>query len=157
MKGLATFSLLTLLWTSEALAETWLCISDQSTGFIFKSGRWEHVFFSSNDKYVLRSIKASDKGSIALAVQPNSTHIFSEVGERQPAIGCVADKQSESDAGFIRCEGPGTFVLFNKKSLRFQIFYSIGYVIPDPESEFGMETQRGNTPSLTIGKCSPIG
>ncbi len=55
-----------------------------------------------------------------------------------------------NDSGYLNCSG--FYALsFNKKNLRFLLTYRVGYV------NAGIAGVEGDdTPSMTIGKCSPM-
>lgn len=153
----AAVGILGLLASANALAESWLCISDQSAGVSFKSGSWKAVTFTANDKYILRSVKEGDKNGLAFLVDSSATHLWSDFGNKDSTIPCRAEtNQGEKDSGWIRCGLLGVTVTFNKISQRFQHIYSLGFVVPYPNSQEGIKSQQGNTPAITIGTCSQI-
>ena len=128
---LSTFSLSAIGQTS------YLCISDLSVGFSFNKGSqsWERANFNvKNEKFML-SINSSGEWR------------WKEFGKEGTGVFC--GKQF-SEHGYLRCES-FTQVSFNRKNLRFQSYYPVGYV-----NKGIVGNEGGDTPAITIGTCSPI-
>jgi len=111
---------------------TFLCVSSDSIGYTYKSkGSWEPAFFQKNEpaKYLIK--------------YENLDWTWTKFGETR-YLPC---NKPELTTGDVVCPNNlGQFV-FNIQSMRFIRSYLSGYVSGDEKS---------NTPSITIGKCSPI-
>lgn len=121
--------------SDAAAQDAYLCIPDASTGFTFNSTSkaWEVARFTvANRRYVMRSQGAAWS--------------WSEMGDPH---------QDKCDAitqyGFVNCGGI-IEIRFNKNTLRYQRWMTIGYVM----SERNAASEGSNTPFLEIGRCSPI-
>lgn len=132
---------------------SWLCVSDQATGFAVEDGAWRSVQFKPK-KYLLRVRAVTDfedcfKRGVGLLDCPASQrYVFSEFGEELGDI-CQSNRTHKMIApNMIICStGVMSRVFFNKQNLRFSSIYNMGYVQGDDP---------GNTPSITIGKCTPL-
>lgn len=120
--------------------ERWLCIADQSTGFAFnraKPGWASGNFTINNDRFILQ------RPAAGLPLGTRAKWVVTRVGEKMPTSYCT----QEFEDTLLTC-GSMTKFTFSKKTLRFQAVYEYGYVEPD--------TEGADTPSITIGRCSPI-
>lgn len=121
-------------------SERWLCVAEHSTGFRFdKSDRsWQNSKFTvHNDKFIIHR-PTSDT-----PISRGMKWIVTRVGERMPNSFCANDFAGS----LLTCSSMTTFK-FSKKTLRFSATYDFGFVEPSSEGD--------DTPSMTIGKCSPI-
>ena len=125
----------------EQSSNTYLCISEESTGFYYEKGQWGHANFNvKNDKFILREIKVGELGYFG---KENSYGIF-PIGERHPELQCGI---SESENNFV-CQGLLGQFYFSPKSGRFIKTYIAGYWDGKDNNE--------NTPAITRGRCSKI-
>jgi len=135
--GLALFHV-TVAWASEQ----YLCEETAGGGVYYEEQpkRWKSAIFRPNGKYIV-SKPLSD------SFYSGKQFVVTKLGERDPAYTC---SQPFSEHGFLICEGAGEFRM-NSRTLRFQVYYFLGYVIGDVELD-----APGNTPSVMIGVCSPF-
>lgn len=128
-----------LLSTSVSASNSYLCITDMATGFAFdkNQNQWHSADFKAGRKYIVS--KQTDSES-AWEVR--------EVGLNFATSFC---KDGFTKYGTLSCQGPEIF-LMNKNSLRFLSVYIVGYWGSDDKSTHEGE----NTPSISIGKCSPL-
>jgi hypothetical protein len=118
----------------------YLCVADKSVGFHqAANGEWEAAEFKADGKYLIKKPREQFAKN---SEDETNLWVVTPVGSDAPIYGCTSDF---SDVGSLGCEGFGYF-LMNKKTLRFQAYYPIGYVVE----------RKGNTPNLAIGTCSPI-
>lgn len=131
-----------LLFSIEARAsDTYLCLTEQTTGFSFDSARktWKSADFGSAKKIAITRSKAKSYAWDAR-----------EVGDSQPGATCENDF---NDAGNLFCSG--VFELrFNRRQLRFLYVYPIGYW-SDGDGK-GSAREGENTPAMAIGTCKPL-
>jgi hypothetical protein len=115
--------------------QSYICVADSSSGFAFNktTKKWYPTTFDvKNAKYVL-SLK-------------DRTWNWKEIGEEFSMTQCGEFDKN----GYLSCDGM-LRLMFNKKTLRFLLTYEIGYV------NVGIiGTDGGDTPNMTIGKCSPM-
>jgi hypothetical protein len=125
-----------LLPISPADASQFFCAADLSTGFKLQSSGWSSVDFTVKD--MRYTIAPQDSGG--------TDYTVTKLGDKSPSHRC---KNNLPPGGKIHlvCGGLGYGFIFNERELRFQEYYGIGFVNGDAP---------GNTPSITIGKCSPI-
>jgi hypothetical protein len=120
------------LTPSLALAQTFLCVAERSAGFSFndKSKKWEYARFDvEGRKYIVKQVGAR--------------WTWAEFGREFPA-----DCGAFPPSGIIKCQDTLKDVIFNSKTLRYQMFYAHGYAIPSS----GVEGS--DTPYIEIGVCS---
>jgi hypothetical protein len=135
--ALVIFSML----ATVASADPWLCITEQSTGFVFKNGKWEHGRFTVEDrKYILRKLTKSD-----FYYRGDNKYGLFLLGTDLVGTPCG----DPSISGNIFCEDFFGQFRFSTKSGRFLMTYMNGYwdSIADDES---------HTPLISIGRCSKI-
>jgi hypothetical protein len=136
---------------ANATADGWLCIGEKSSGFRYEEtpDRWMSAVFgnATDSKFVVRRANMDEP------MEQRFTWVVAQLGKDSIDYGCEDDLE---DSGALFCKGLFGEFRFNSKSLRFQSYYAIGYVIRDPNSAEGKEIQSGNTPSLVIGRCSPL-
>lgn len=115
---------------------SYLCVPDYATGFrLDRSGRWEPGQFGVRGKQFILGKR-------------NERWFWTEVGP--------PDAKSEpcdgfSEYGFAECKYSEGDVLFNRKTLRFQLVRRYGYVTSDLATD--KEAQNA-PPYIMIGKCS---
>jgi hypothetical protein len=132
-----------LFFTCSAVAareDKWLCVGEASAGMTYRDKQWAPAIFSTiNDRFIVQ--KPLDYFSkLSKKVSWSVTRIGSSM--------TVSICQDDFFGPHLRCSGSSRFD-FNSDTLRFQIIYEVGYTyIPNDEG--------GDTPSITIGKCSPI-
>ena len=131
--------------------ERYLCIADAGTGFFFDAAnrRWRSTTFSVEGKrYIIRR-------PIAGRTEDHFWHedprwVIEEIGATMLSNSCPTEF---TEYEFLTCEASGDTFTFNRRSMRFQKVYPIGYVVrqyPQPSSE------GGDTPSIFIGRCSRL-
>jgi hypothetical protein len=138
--ALLAFCLIAGSAASAQESERWLCVAELSTGFTFnKSDKsWQTTKFTvHNDKFIVHR-PTSDT-----PISRGMKWVVTRVGERMPNSFCANDFAGP----LLTCSSMTTFK-FSKEKLRFSATYDFGFVEPD--------TEGNDTPSMTIGKCSPI-
>jgi hypothetical protein len=120
-----------ILLSTQACSESYLCIPDRATGFGFNKYQksWVPLVFNVEQKILL---KKTDRG-----------WEWSEFGSK---YGKLCGEMNEF--GGLRCDLFFGEVLFNKNSLRYLETYIAGYVSGEDNND--------NTPSITIGRCTPF-
>ena len=137
-----------LLWGNALGDSTYRCIPDAATGFYFDESTksWKPTNFNVEEKkYVLKEEKASDEASAWILTE------LAETGERSVLVSCI---DTQPDATLVICDGGVNDFRFNKQSLRYMLFYPIGYV--QPEEYIALSEEGSDTPHIEIGKCAPI-
>jgi hypothetical protein len=118
-------------------------LGEQSTGFKWDGQRWTSTKFTAeNDKFVVQQVP--ERNLMGEIVNFEVTMF----GETVPRHRCFRSSYDGKPSQIIICGGLGWGFQMNTKSLRYQEFYGIGYL--------DGEDKPGNTPSLTIGRCSRI-
>jgi hypothetical protein len=126
---------------TAASADPWLCITEQTTGFVFKNGNWEPGRFTVEDsQYILRKLTESDfyyRGENRYGLFLLETDL----------VGTPCGPPSIS--GNIFCEDNLRQFKFSTKSGRFLMTHTSGYweSLADDES---------HTPLISLGRCSTI-
>lgn len=138
-------ALIVLLIATPVWAEGWICISEQSAGFVHSkaANKWKATTFGTEDKFLIRRPKKTD-----LYKSTESVWVVTKFGEKFIRYTC---KEEINKFGWLVCEsGFGNF-RFNSKTLRFLTSYWIGYVhagrkeFPDAKSD---------SPNMDIGICA---
>lgn len=140
-KYMAIFFAGFLTFSVSAEDITYLCVSEESTGFYYEKGSWGRRYFNvSEDKYILRKIK---EGEFGFKDKENPYGVF-ELGGKHPTIRCFISEHSND---FICRVGFGQF-FFSPESGRFIKTYTAGY--------WDGVDNNDNTPNITRGRCSKI-
>lgn len=131
--ALAITSVLFQSYSASGSEMGYLCLADMSTGYRLVEDNWEFARF--------------DVSKIKLIIKPTP-----EIGPnfyQVIKVGSASAQHSlcELVGVSLTCGGLGFGFIMNTHFLRFQEFYGIGYVHGD---------MPGNTPSITIGRCSPL-
>jgi hypothetical protein len=135
--GLLLISFSTLASENETV--TYLCVSEESTGFFFKDGKWEQANFDvSEDKFIIRPIKKSD--GFYFKDKENPYGVF-ELGNKRPSKRC-------KDLGNIVCNVGIGELRFSPETGRFIKTYTAGYWDGIDGNE--------DTPNITRGRCSRV-
>lgn len=135
--------ILAILFPTFALAQSaYVCVTEMATGFKFNkaTSSWGVTGFKAAQQYLVKRV--AEKGI---------TWSITVVGHQSAMAHCENDF---SDQGFLLCRGYQEFRM-NKKNLRFLTAYLIGYVT-DATGAPVLGPEGSNTPSLEIGKCSPL-
>ena len=142
--SLVVFSVSTELSAQNPRPGSYLCITDQVSGFAFdaQSSKWVATTFVANQRFILRRVRDDDQDRYM-----NSKWTLSEFGQRSPMLFCRNDISNETH--ILSCDSY-FLLMFNYDTLRFQLIYPIGYVNPAPNHE------GEDTPAIQIGKCSPL-
>ena len=121
-----------------SLADQWLCVADQATGFLYNesSKKWERTGFTVDDsKYIVAPSKyKSDKYDVT------------PLGEKYASAYCVNEFSAEGD---LYCKGESAsghiWSVFNMNHIKGRFVMS---------STHGYFSGGKDTPSIKIGKCS---
>lgn len=116
-------------------SEQYVCVASASTGFKWSGTSWDTTQFRPKTYVIVNHGKTSNDSS-------TEGHV-ANLGDKYPSMFCPSFSSDE-----VRCRGlVGQFIL-NRNTLRFLYVYDFGY--------FDGVDDRGNTPSIAIGKCSKI-
>ena len=119
---------------SGAANASYLCLGEAATGMSYdhQAKRWgTKTFHVKDSKYTLKAA--------------NGVWSWNQFGAPDQALQC---KSGGND--LIACDGGPTYVMFSKKTLRFQLIYvSVATVLP-------VEGKDIPTPLIEIGTCSNI-
>lgn len=140
---IASVLVVSALAPSSALAASWLCVADQSTGFKFDSytKKWNVTRFDVSEK----------RYTIVFRDDEKYPYTVREFGELNSLPMLCEDFAAET---FLHCRGiAGTF-RFNQRTLRYIHSYEVGYINPTP----GLNDMKegADTPFMEIGRCSKI-
>tara|TARA_Y100001934_G_C12152397_1_gene677947 strand:- start:256 stop:693 length:438 start_codon:yes stop_codon:yes gene_type:complete len=120
---------------------TYLCVSEESTGFYYENKSWGRAHFNvSDEKYIIRKIKENEFG---FEEKETPYGVFT-LGGQNPVYMCFIDEYSND----FRCKvGVGEFY-FSPESGRFIKTYTAGY--------WDGVNNNDNTPHIARGRCSKI-
>jgi hypothetical protein len=141
MKGSILVVILMMLSAPAYALDSYLCVPDMATGFIFDrtSQKWHPAQFNvSGKKYLLKRVA---KGAV-----------WNKFGSSDSADHCT----DFNEGGYTFCTGLSN-VTFNEKNLRYQLIYPIGYMsggIAGPMND--LISALGDTPFIEIGTCSVL-
>jgi hypothetical protein len=134
-----TFLLAASLSSSANSSETrFLCVGDLSTGFVLELGNWRTGNFNAGEEKLLVSPATPEQSKGG-----RFSYTVTRIGQDGPIHYC----EKPIVEGIIVCSGMRTSFIIDTAILRYQEYYGIGYVHGDLP---------GNTPSISIGKCSKI-
>ena len=143
-----TTTLLILLSPVSHAEDSYLCVTEKVTGFVYdkSAGDWSITDFNAHRRYIVSRSRAE---GVAWQV--------AQVGEVIPSTLCRHDFSS---AGNLSCEGAHQFKM-NRTNRRFLHAYLMGYW-----SDHNSETRTAdnpflfkegeNTPFVEIGTCRPL-
>lgn len=133
--------LLLVLFSSTAVAEKWVCIPEQATGFNYINGKWQALSGKADNKYIIRAANNEELKRHKNTL--DSKYVVMPFGSNIP-LPC----RGNFHEGVITCSYFDTHIRFNRDNNRFLSVYHTGYVD-------GIDTN-DNSPHMTIGKCSPL-
>ena len=144
--GLLLFFYAVLLTAKATAGDSYLCVADMATGFIYNKTleKWEINNLNTVDnKY---RVKRSKEKEIAWEVQKIGKNIVSDF--------CKKDFNKN---GNLECEGTDSFFM-NKNNLRFILIFPYGYHNANMRNHQGaLLFKEGDlTPFIEIGKCSSM-
>ena len=120
----------------------YICIADKSTGFTSENGEWQPVNFDVAEKrYFVRKATEED-------VQSTAPWVYGEFGQSVLAGQC----DEPFPTGLMNCHSGTEEFKLNTKTMRYQLYYWVGYVVSHDRG-----VRRRDTPFIEIGKCSPLG
>jgi hypothetical protein len=143
------------LWLSApAVAqESYLCITDSSAGLSFDKQlhTWTPASFPGGRKFIFRQKRDEDNATMPWVW---TWALFPFSSTEQWA---VCGKDFEISDLTQECGGIYEFA-FNRKTLRFQIYYKFGFAYPSTGSAGNgtpsSESEGNDTPFIAIGTCS---
>lgn len=120
------------------------CKVDLSTGYRFDEAlrSWQPTQFKAQETYTLRHLTDTEIANQFPAEKGNSWGAF-KPGDRSSQLLCPEPSPSFPDR-FV-CGRTGHIFELNSRPLRFQLYYSGGYVLGVDNNE--------NTPFIEIGRC----
>jgi hypothetical protein len=139
-----------LLIPFESIAEQYLCIAEQTSGFRYDETikSWKSATFKTDSKYILRNKKEGEKFFDA-----EYKLVVTFFGSNSPICICTDDA---NEYGYVHCNCfPDGGFRFNKNNLRFLFIHSMGYVNVLPEQNKKTDST-SDEPIMQIGKCSPF-
>lgn len=149
MKIPLTAALIWALFSASALAsDSYRCVSDRVTGFVFDKARkeWRSAEFKPDHTYVIG--KTTRQGYL---------WEVKESGEKEPLIYCPRDF---NEFGSFHCSGATTEFRMNKDNGRFLRAYLVGYWTDETAAtksdRIDLLEEGKYTPFLEIGKCSAM-
>lgn len=127
--------------TTAVAADAYLCVADAASGFIYQRDKgWVPTTLRTTNKYLLT--KRSD----------GSGWDVKRVGEAAPVSWC---NDGFTEAGLLICGGIPDFY-FNRNNGRYMEVLTIGYWTDGVKNSSGQMMPGETTPSVGIGKCSPL-
>lgn len=128
-------------WGSESEI-SYLCVSEDSTGFYFENGKWDRTQFNTDDeKFIIRKMKPDE---VFFKENENRYGVY-DLGENIASRRCNAPSEHTKD---IICKAGIGELYFSPESGRFIKTYIAGYWDGSDDND--------NTPNITRGRCSRI-
>lgn len=120
-----------------ALEDSYLCVTEEATGFISQYGVWKQANFDvSEEKFIVRKFKKGEP-----KMKDEFTHGVFPLGSDFPNYWCTFPEENQK----LLCRsGIGSF-MFSPKTGRFIKTHIFGYW-----------DNKDDTPSISRGKCSKI-
>ena len=144
--GITTVFLCCLVTTIASAGDSYLCVANMATGFAYNKtlDKWDVANFNVDDKKYV--VTRSKRENFAWEVK--------QIGRNIPVSWC---KKDINEVGLLHCEGFQYFKM-NINNLRFMSVYMVGYIHYNIKDDNGniMFKEGENTPSMEIGKCSPL-
>lgn len=125
-----------------AAPPSYLCVAELSTGVRWNGNNWEtSTFYTEKEKFVVRYVEGHGQDPT-----PYNYEVV-RLGDEAPIHLCTRLKVEDDFVDGVTCGGLLHNFIMWSSTLRFQSFYGIGYLAGDAP---------GNTPAITVGKCSKI-
>jgi hypothetical protein len=126
------------LYCGVAFADSsYLCLPSQAVGYAFNkaSHQWDVAHFKLDKKYLMK--KTAD-------------------GWHWTEFGSTFASRMCREVGFVECNtSDEQEVMFDPKTLRYQIYYRYGFIGGAWEADGKSEDQSEDTPYIEIGTCAP--
>lgn len=131
IKKFALLTFLSLVSSLSSAQQAYVCLANSSTGFSYNSNTrsWDRTNFKTGDEKKL--LKKFSGGWEWSSFGEASTQKCGEI----------------NSYGYLNCDILFGTLRFNKNTLRYIETYTVGYLDGD---------KGGDTPSITIGKCSAL-
>jgi len=144
--GIAAVLLCCLLTTKVSSDDSYLCISDISTGFRFNKAldKWDIVnFIVDEERYFINK-----------SIEKNIAWEVTQIGKSSKITLC---KEDFDEYGFLYCESNIIFKM-NKLNLRFLKIYPTGYYNSSSKNnqDIVLYKDGSSKPYIEIGRCSPV-
>ena len=144
--GVTAVLLCCLLTTLASADDSYLCVSDMSTGFRYNKAldKWEIAnFITDEDKYI-----------VSRSIDKNIAWEVKRIGESSELAFC---KKDFNKYGFLYCESNIIFKM-NKLNLRFLKIYPTGYYNSSSKNnqDIVLYKDGSSKPYIEIGRCSPV-
>ena len=127
---------------ADAVADSYLCMADQATGFRFDKStkKWSAANFDvSSDKYI-----------VARSKDASYTWVVTKAGDDQPLFYCKDDIGPSDQV--LDCNLFDSSFHFDVNTLRFTAIRVQGYIVPS-----GVGRNEGDAePLIEIGTCAPL-
>ena len=141
---IVAFLLCCLLTTIASAGDSYICISDMSTGFKYNKAldKWEIAnFITDEEKYI-----------VSRSIDKNIAWEVKRIGESSELAFC---KKDFDEYGFLYCESNIIFKM-NKLNLRFLKINPIGYYNSSSKNnqDIVLYKDGSSMPYIEIGKCS---
>lgn len=146
-----------------AAADSYLCVSDMATGFVFEKaiGKWKSTTLNPDKKFLVKRT-GHKKGPIALPTEMFVIWDVTVLGDPGANSMCHMDFDAR---GNLRCL-TGSFVFeLNRDKLRFTSAAMYGYAnwggvdfVLGSDSKYTTREQKegDHQPTMDAGKCSPL-
>jgi hypothetical protein len=127
-----------------------------ATGFAVQdNGTWTSVDFRTDEKFLVRPLRGDELQMVEERADATPYGVY-RVGEEYAAFLCadgfrVFAGETVLDVNFVRCDGAGEFIM-SAQTLRYTRTYIVGW----HSQSAGDVQERGNTPLIEIGSCSPL-
>lgn len=127
------------------VADAYLCVTDQATGFSYnkKADEWQPANYKVKDlKYVIKRDGAAKPWA------------WSSFGSTSEPVTCEDDVYARENIVVV-CHDRHQYASFSLRSRRFQLYTHGNYLQSTPEDDRKKDKGQG-TPLIELGTCSPI-
>jgi hypothetical protein len=129
-------------WVGLSAAEAqeqFLCVGTKATGFEWSGKDWvQRNFKVDDDKWLVQEVKPRELRGESFNYEA------SKLGENRGGVACQRQKGSSR----ILCGGLAHGILIDVETMRYHEVYGFGYI--------DGQDRDGNTPAITLGKCTRI-
>ena len=142
MRALLGLVFIVISVATGAVADSYLCMADQATGFKFDKATktWGPVSFDvSSDKYI-----------VARSKDESYTWVVTKAGDDQPLFYCKDD--IGADDQLLDCNLFDPSFHFDVRTLRFTAIRVQGYIVPSGDGRNEGDAE----PLMEIGTCAPL-
>ena len=149
-----------LLSPFSSMAESYLCIAEQSAGFVYNEDdkEWKSSTFKAGNKYIVSrpeegTSEANDQVKWTVKLHGVPAEAQSRTGDL--TLAPTQCRTEFDEGGFLRCRGARDLIM-NRDTMRFTTIWNLGYVTRKGAYDRALGPEGKYSPYMEIGECSAL-